>query len=137
MLQIFITIIFLISAVPIGYADFNVNSYKPYGEPASAIKRVELVTAQGIVESNLHPFVIGKDKEKGAFQVIERLHGKVPKDTFKQIKQNEEILDELLEEVNHDTFKATMRYNGSGQKAVRYAKKVRRLALEISMLGYC
>jgi hypothetical protein len=70
-----------------------------------------------------------KGKSKGAFQVQERHWGKVPKTMKGQMEQHDKILVELLESVGET--KGIMAYNGSGYKAKRYYKKVRKQSFEL------
>lgn len=93
-----------------------------------------LATAQGIVESGLNPWAVGKAKERGAWQVIERHHGKVPLSILGQFKQYNGIMSALTRE--HGTVeKAIIRYNGAGPGARKYCRKVQKKALEITLLG--
>lgn len=102
---------------------------------ALVLERPTLSYAQGMVESNLKVNAVGKAKEKGAWQVREKYWGKVPATIEEQALQNEKIMDELLN-ADNDIFEALIRYNaGSNRKAgLKYAKKVRKKALEVSLL---
>lgn len=97
---------------------------------ADNLKRPALTIPQGIVESGLNTKARGKAGEKGAWQVREKYHGKVPKRLIDQGKQAEKILDELLKTTEGDMLKALSRYNGSGKAADRYAAKVRQRAFQ-------
>lgn len=105
---------------------------------AFQLERPHITLAQGLVESNLNPYAIGKVKEKGAWQVIEKEWGRVPKGMDKQALQNEKILNELLEDSNQNLFEALVKYNSyKNRKAgVKYARKVRRTAIEVSLIDY-
>ena len=98
------------------------------------LQRPHLVIGQGLVESGMNQYAVGKDKDKGAFQVIEKYWGKVPKDMASQAKQNERIVDTLLAENDGDLFTAICRYNGSGEQAVRYAALVRQKTIELCLM---
>ena len=93
-----------------------------------------LATAQGLVESNLNPWAVGKANERGAWQVIERYHGKVPRSLPEQCRHYTKIMGGLTTE--HGTVeKAITRYNGSGVDAKRYCQRVQKKALESTLLG--
>jgi len=93
-----------------------------------------LVIAQGHVESNMNPYAIGRAKEKGAFQVIEKHWGKVPKSIYLQARQNERIIASLREESNGRIWTAVRKYNGKGKKSREYTWKVQRKVIQIAML---
>jgi len=93
-----------------------------------------LATAQGLVESNLNPWVVGKAKEHGAWQVIEKYHGRVPATILGQFWHYTAIMDGLITEYK-TVEKAITRYNGSGEKARRYCRRVQKKALELTLLG--
>ena len=101
---------------------------------------IVLQVAIGMTESGMKLTAQSKNGKrfgyKGAFQVIEKEHGKVPKGLFGQLKQNEKILEELLEETNNDPMESLVKYNSyKNRKAgLRYAKKVRKKAFEVSLL---
>ena len=93
-----------------------------------------LATAQGLVESNLNPWAVGKANERGAWQVIEKYHGKVPATLPEQCRQYTKVMDGLVSE-HGAVEKAIIRYNGSGVKAKRYCQRVQKKALELTLLG--
>lgn len=97
--------------------------------------RVTLVQGQGIVESGLNRFAVGKAKEQGAWQVIEKYHGKTPKDLRGQLDQHIKIMDNLLVEQKGNIEMAITRYNGAGKKAKRYYATVRKKTLELHIIG--
>lgn len=101
------------------------------------ISRPELTVAQGMAESKMNPYAIGRHGERGAFQVIERHWGKVPKDIQGQQRQNERIMDELLQASGGSLHGALRRYNGSGKAARRYANRVAASAIRVAILGRC
>ena len=93
-----------------------------------------LATAQGLVESRLNPWAVGKANERGAWQVIEKYHGKVPATLPEQFCHYAKIMDGLRS-AHHTEEKAIERYNGKGKKAKRYLALVQKKALEITLLG--
>lgn len=94
-------------------------------------KRPALMAAIAITESNGNPKAIGKSKERGAFQVLEKHWGRVhPSSAMQQALHSERILDELIAEKG-STDRAVMAYNGTGYAAKRYQKKVLTLAKQI------
>lgn len=98
------------------------------------LERPHLTIAQGMVESGLNQYAIGKSKEKGAWQVREKYWGKVPNKLHEQAQQSERILNELLRESRNDLYTAITKYNGSGPEAVRYTKVVRKRTIERVLL---
>lgn len=88
----------------------------------------------GMTESAMNPYVTGKHKEQGPFQIRERYWGKVPKSTVSQYKQHDKILVELMQNHNQNSMKAVEQYNGKGLAAKKYAKTVRRHSIEIALL---
>jgi soluble lytic murein transglycosylase-like protein len=103
---------------------------------AVPLERPVLTHAQGQVESNLNPKAKGKAGERGAWQVLPREWGKVPKTLLGQARQSESILNELLAENSNDVFEALIKYNSfkNRKKGIEYAKKVRLRALEVSLI---
>jgi hypothetical protein len=94
-----------------------------------------LMVSQGYVESNMNSMATGKAKEKGAFQVIEKHWGKVPRNIYLQAKQNESIIETLKRESNDNCiWTAIRKYNGQGKKAREYTWKVQKKAIQIAML---
>ena len=98
------------------------------------LERPHLTIAQGMVESGMNQYAVGKSGEKGAWQVLEKHWGKVPKKLHEQAKQSEKIINELLAESRNDLYTAIIKYNGSGNKAVRYAQIVRKRTFERILL---
>ena len=94
-------------------------------------KRPALAAKQAVVESHANPKARGKKGEKGAWQVIEKDWGKVPKTPEGQAIQNEKILDELLQKNKGDLRKALTAYNGTGPDARRYASLVLGKSIEV------
>ena len=99
------------------------------------LERPHYTMAQGYVESNLNKKAVGKAGEKGAWQVREKYWGKVPKSLIGQAKHSERITNELVKRNGGSLFIATVRYNGSGYQARRYAGKVLQKTFEIAVLG--
>jgi len=96
--------------------------------------RPQLIIAQGIVESNMNPYATGRCGERGAYQVIPRIHGAVPKGIAAQTDQHVRIMNALLKQ--HKTIrKAITRYNGAGKQAERYYCKVRKKTIELQIVG--
>lgn len=100
------------------------------------LERPHLTIAQGLVESNLNPKAKGKTGERGAWQVIPKQWGKVPKKLGQQAVQAEKILNELLAENDNDMFESLVKYNSfkNKEKGKAYARKVRKRAIEICLL---
>lgn len=101
-------------------------------QPVDNLKRPGLTIPIGQVESQLNPRARGRAGEKGAWQVIERWHGKVPKGLKRQARQHEQIMDGLIEENNGNINIAVMRYNSYKNHAAGriYLAKVRKRAIE-------
>ena len=59
-------------------------------------KNPKLMAAVAIVESNGTPHAVGRSGERGAWQVIPKVWGSVPKSADGQARQAERILDELV-----------------------------------------
>ncbi len=111
------------------------------------MERPVLTLAQCYVESRFKSTAVGKKGEKGAFQVLEKYHGKVSKDpkeqllvdlqNFKlkeQVAQYEYIMEQLMFSNKHDVSKAVKAYNGRGKGAKKYLCLVRKKALEIALI---
>jgi len=101
----------------------------------SLLTRPSISLAIGQVESNMNYKAIGKDKEKGAFQVREKYWGKVSKNPRSQFIQHNKILNDLTHE-HLEIELAVERYNGEGTQAKQYRDKVRQKALEIELLSW-
>lgn len=99
-----------------------------------SLERPHLTIAQGLVESNLDSRAVGTSGEKGGWQVIEKYWGKVPTGIVSQARQSERILNEIRENNLCGLFDALVAYNGTGRKAVKYARKVRKCAIELAMI---
>ena len=104
---------------------------------SAPLQRPQLTLAQGLIESNCNQYAVGKSKDKGAYQVIEKYWGKVPKGHTAQAQQAERILDELLLACGNNVGRALELYNGGeSNKATRkYRNRVMSKALELAMLG--
>ena len=93
-----------------------------------ATKDPKLMAAVAIVESNGTPHAVGRSGERGAWQVIPKVWGSVPKSADGQARQAERILDELVAASPRRSLRCALaRYNGGDKpKAVsyRYADKV-------------
>ena len=91
-------------------------------------KNPKLMAAVAIVESNGTPHAVGRSGERGAWQVIPKVWGSVPKSADGQARQAERILDELVAASPRRSLRCALaRYNGGDKpKAVsyRYADKV-------------
>lgn len=61
-----------------------------------ATKNPKLMASVAIVESNGTPHAVGRSGERGAWQVIPKVWGSVPKSADGQARQAERILDELV-----------------------------------------
>lgn len=99
---------------------------------AADLKRPALTIPQGQIESRLNPKAVGAAGEKGAWQVLEKDHGKVPSKLKDQAIQHEMIMDELIQENKGDIPRAIMRYNSyKNVKAGKiYLTKVLKRAIE-------
>jgi hypothetical protein len=97
------------------------------------IERPSLTAAQGMVESSLNPYAVGKVHELGAFQVRSCYWGRVPLGTHKQALQAQRILTQLG--ARRGIVEALTRYNGYGYQGKKYAGSVRRRAMLIEVLG--
>ena len=104
---------------------------------AVPLERPVLTIAQGQVESRLNPKAVGKAGERGAWQVMEKTWGKVPKKLDGQARQAERILQELISENKGDHFEALVKYNSyhNRKAGVKYACKVRKRAFELATIG--
>ena len=98
------------------------------------LERPHLTVPQGYIESNMNSKARGRAGEKGAWQVIEKHWGKVPKDLLGQALQSERIMNELLQDSNGNLFVAMRKYNGTGVAAVRYAKTLRKRSFESALM---
>ena len=97
--------------------------------------RASLIEGQGIVESGLNRFAVGKAGEKGIWQVQKRFWGEVPRDVSGQLKQHNRIMDSLMKANNGNLEIAITRYNGRGKKAKAYYAKVRKKTIEVELIG--
>lgn len=106
------------------------------GSPIVDLQRPELTIAQGYVESGMKAKARGKAGELGAWQVIEKYYGKVPKKLHQQAKQAESILNELLTDNADDLEKALQFYNSrkNTKAGKRYVAKVRQEAFRVCLL---
>ena len=91
--------------------------------------------AIGKVESGMNHRAVGRAGERGAFQVLEKHWGKVPRTLRGQMLQHDRVLRELHRECGGDLPLAITRYNGKGKKARKYLGKVTREVLEQELLG--
>ena len=116
--------------------DHLVDAFQTAGSPdphlmataCRTTKNPKLMAAVAIVESNGTPHAVGRSGERGAWQVIPKVWGSVPKSADGQAKQAERILDELVAASPRRSLRCALaRYNGGDKpKAVsyRYADKV-------------
>ena len=76
----------------------NAGSADPHlmAKACRATKDPKLMAAVAIVESNGTPHAVGRSGERGAWQVIPKVWGSVPKSADGQARQAERILDELV-----------------------------------------
>ena len=100
--------------------------------PIEGLKRPGLTIPQGMIESGLNKRARGKAGEVGAWQVLEKYHGKVPKGLAKQAAHHEQIMDTLIRSHKGSIPEAVMRYNSwrNIKAGNRYLAKVRKRALE-------
>ena len=101
----------------------------------SPAERHHLVQAQAIVESGVNQYAAGRAGERGAWQVIGRIWGRVPRSYPAQRAQHVKIMDTLVEECCGDVPTAIRRYNGSGRATWVYLGKVRRKTIELQILS--
>lgn len=92
----------------------------------------KIAAAQAVVESRVNPKAIGKKKERGAYQVIEKHWGKVSDRFEMQTRQHSDILNDLLQETG-DVKTAITRYNGKGKLARDYCAMVVRNMNEVGL----
>ena len=116
--------------------DKLVSAFQAAGSPVPhemaqacrATKNPKLMASVAIVESNGTPHAVGRSGERGAWQVIPKVWGSVPKSADGQARQAERILDELVAASPRGSLRCALaRYNGGDRpKAVsyRYADKV-------------
>lgn len=94
-------------------------------------KDPHLMAAVAIVESNGTPNAVGRSGERGAWQVIPKVWGSVPKSVVGQARQSERILDELVAASPRGSLRCALaRYNGGDNppaQSWRYADKVLRV----------
>lgn len=104
---------------------------------ATPLERPLVTIAQGQIESGLNPKAVGASGEKGAYQVLEKYWGKVPRTLEAQARQAESILNSLISENNGSHFEALIKYNSykNRKKGIVYACKVRKRALELAVVG--
>lgn len=89
---------------------------------AGSVHGKPLLAAIAATESNGNPKARGKKGERGAFQVMPKYWGKVPRRPEHQARQADTILAELLRESGGDVREALGRYNGD--RSGRYAERV-------------
>lgn len=99
------------------------------------IDRPHLTIAIGLTESGMNKYAQGRAGERGAYQVIPRIHGAVPKDLMGQTAQHERIMESLIREKKGRVDKAIIAYNGAGPKARQYLVKVRKKVWELIVVG--
>lgn len=89
----------------------------------------------GHIESGMCASAVGRCGERGAFQVIPKHWGRVPKTLRRQMDQHNRVLVDLHRECGGDLLAAVVRYNGRGKKARGYLGLVTHDILEREILG--
>lgn len=98
------------------------------------LERPHLTIAQGLIESKLNSRAVGSSGERGAWQVLEKYWGRVPKSIESQAFQAEKILNKIRARNSCNTFRALAAYNGKGKRALSYARKVRKCTFELALI---
>jgi hypothetical protein len=93
-------------------------------ELIAVCKHPRVLAAIAAKESNFNDRARGKAGEIGMYQVLPHMHGHPGQTWREQTQSSERILDELVLSAGGRLRVAVRRYNGSGPKAVRYAKHV-------------
>lgn len=101
-----------------------------FAEALSQTRWPATLAAIGAAEGTFNPNEPrGSAGEMGAFRIIPKHWGKVPKDIAGQVRQAERVFAKLVAQYGYR--KAIVRYNGSGPRAEAYAqwvlKQVRRI----------
>jgi hypothetical protein len=90
------------------------------------------MAAMAIIESNGNTKAVGDSgQSKGAYQVQAKHWGEVPATATEQAQQAERILEELVQSSRGRLRIGLAKYNGKGQKAEVYAKRVLRLSRKV------
>ena len=99
-------------------------------EEISKSKYPYLIAAIGKVESDYRPQAVGKMGEYGMFQIRREIHGEFSDRMESQVSKCESILAPLI--LKYGLEKGVAKYNGSSVKAIKYSKKVIRIAKSIA-----
>jgi hypothetical protein len=108
----------------------NMEARKPIPERVIADICKDLA-AIAKVESDYRPRAIGDNgKSFGLYQIQQRIWGELKSDSLEdQTDKAQEILETLLKEQSY--YEAIKSYNGSGEKANQYRKKVLTIVKEL------
>lgn len=100
-------------------------------ELISVHEHPRVLAAIAAKESGFNLLARGSAGEVGAYQIIPKLHGHPGRTWDSQTKAAERLLNDLVSDANGKLEPAVRRYNGSGEKATRYAKHVMLMARSI------
>ena len=123
--------------------DHLVDAFQAAGSPVPhqmaeacrATRDPHLMAAVAIVESNGTPNAVGRSGERGAWQVIPKVWGSVPKSLTGQARQSERILDELVAASPRGSLLQGLSKYNTGRvtpAGIKYAKKVLKVRKELS-----
>ncbi len=109
----------------------NPNIAPELAELISVHEHPRVLAAIAAKESGFNLLARGSAGEVGAYQIIPKLHGHPGRTWDSQTKAAERLLNDLVSDANGKLEPAVRRYNGSGEKAERYAKHVMLMARSI------
>ena len=94
------------------------------------VPKAYLVAAIGKIESDYRPQIVGDGGDSyGLFQIQRKHHGRFTDGLESQVDKCESILRPLI--VQHGVVRGIQRYNGRGEKARCYARRVLKIIKEI------
>jgi hypothetical protein len=100
-------------------------------ELISVYEHPRVLAAIAAKESGFKLDARGSAGEVGAYQIIPKLHGHPGRTWGSQTEAAERLLNELISDAHGKLEPAVRQYNGSGPKAVRYARHVLSMARSI------